>query len=722
MSLHSKVIYPLFLFLAFFWTPELWGSNATIPIEPTSPVPQMTRIYPKDEADSVGRYEKLELGINLPYEIDRKVQQFSRYNKGGLNPFDPKAISIKAEFTHESNQAANKSRFAFYYLDFKRDLKRNSYLLTHSLYDWRIRFSPSQIGNWEVKVSFFVEGKEVYEPLTYSFYCKASDHKGYVQRSYTGTEKDRYFTYSGNGKTFHPIGHSISLPAKQKAPLNNPSTHLEYQEAFKDIAQYGANFARIEMGRTSWLPNWDSYNNYNSRMHIMWEFDKLLDLFAELEMYFMTYRHHIEIWDGYRWDENPFKTALGMTNQDQYFSDSTALEWQKNASRYMFSRWGYSSNWMSYSYSEVDNWIQDYGPEKGNWNDPQSEDWDSVITVFRDWMQDEKDYYQKELGYEHILFTATFGNANHIDGNDDPIFEICDFTGTHQYGETKGTNFFTRYDTGQDIWEKHQKPYLFEELGYNGGENDRFLNVYCCNGIGFHNEIWSCSFMGSAGTGLNFWWDRGLHLNEYYKEYAPLAAFFEGEDPAKWAFTPQRWKDAVFFDRAHLENYALVSENKEFAMGWVHNASYYWRNMAEIDPCMKELIDSAKISDPCTYPDGWQHKGTPHKNEFLAEGYEDVFTKSGGARPIENEIGSWKNPKFKIDGLKTHFFRFVPGSKRHWYKVEFYSTKTAELVETQILATNVEGELKPFVPNLNHENPDYSYKVYYLGFQRKIPD
>ena len=76
--------------------------------------------------------------------------------------------------------------------------------------------------------------------------------------------------------------------------------------------------------------------------------------------------------------------------------------------------------------------------------------------------------------------------------------------------------------------------------------------------------------------------------------------------------------------------------------------------------------------------------------------------------------GIEKNPTFQISGLIHNF-----GFKKNYYKIEFYKTTGQDLALdpsfTQILTTNLSSSIYPHVPNLDKINPDYAYKVQYLG-------
>ena len=48
------------------------------------------------------------------------------------------------------------------------------------------------------------------------------------------------------------------------------------------------------------------------------------------------------------------------------------------------------------------------------------------------------------------------------------------------------------------------------------------IAMYCCTGIEYHNSIWSTALMGDFGTGMDWWWDGGVHDYGYYKDLKPL--------------------------------------------------------------------------------------------------------------------------------------------------------------------------------------------------------
>ena len=93
------------------------------------------------------------------------------------------------------------------------------------------------------------------------------------------------------------------------------------------------------------------------------------------------------------------------------------------------------------------------------------------------------------------------------------------------------------------------------------------------------------------------------------------------------------------------------------------------------------------------------------KTDYLSR--TDAYSKKG----VQNVA----NQNFEIKGLK----RSSSFGKKEWYKVTFISTITNEVVTEETLKTNVWGILKPKYPE--NDEPDFAYRVSYLGKSKKEP-
>ena len=112
-------------------------------------------------------------------------------------------------------------------------------------------------------------------------------------------------------------------------------------------------------------------------------------------------------------------------------------------------------------------------------------------------------------------------------------------------------------------------------------------------------------------------------------------------------------------------------------------------------------------------------KGAPSQIIYHKKSdHEDDYTNTGGAQEIKSSTNFLDNPTFELSELKSSF-----GSRKNWYKVEFYATngKKLEIIDqfTQVVSSTIFSKIKIHTPDLDKINPDYSYKVSYLGKYEK---
>ncbi len=653
-------------------------------------------LLPLNGRKEVGKHEKLEFGLKIMPELENKINQFLKTNNDGLNPYNPEDISIEFTFTSPSDKV--RKIYAFYYKDF--EVIRDNWLEQPTKFDWRLRFSPDELGEWSYSFQIITKEKTI-DGYGSKFECKLSKQKGKLQRTYNGNNSDRYFYLSESKEPIFLAGHNIAHSAYYQLTPSKANLHKTW---LTELAENKGNFFRLELGAQNGLPDWQDYKNYTPKMPQMWEFDHLVEHAQLLNLYFILFRHHTEVmegesWDVSKWDNNPYKTGFDLKTREEYFTREDVLKWQKNNLRYIFSRWGYSTSFAFYEYQEVDNWYQDLQKETG-YNDKKA------ITVLKDWYVKHKNYIKTELGYDDKLFINTYAGTPEweFDKNSDGMFANSDAIGFHKYGQNKDINYSERYDKAVDLFDAWNKPLLVEEMGVNASPTNNFLPVYKCSSVEFHNSIWATSFMGGAGTGLNWWWDRGIHDFEYYKDYNALVDFFGDEKLASEKYSPQKWHSKISINRALIENYALTNSDETRVIGWVHNASHYWRNLDS--PCFEELLKEGEFKVPYQLKDGHILGGDKEKTDYSQK--SDAYTKKDGVQNISNET-------FEIKGLKTS--RLF--GKNQWYKVVFYSTINNVKVIEQIHKTNMWGKLKPAYPE--QQDKDFAYKITYLGEGNKVP-
>lgn len=665
-----------------------------------------------------GKYQKYEIEVRLDANTQQSVNNFIfqiEYHK--INPFDPSNISLEAIFTSPTGKKVK--RFGFYYQPFKADRNFDKWKTDATNFPWRIRFAPDEIGEWKCEVYCLLNASEKSSSHFFSFDCTPSFHKGFLVIDSSDNKKtNRYLSYSETKEPFLSVSNNISSGGflSYKPSQNSRQLHgIEY------LIEAGGNFTRFDMQPQAALPDWPMIDNYSSKLDEMYAFDKIVELCENNNVYFIVFRHHVELmnsrtnpggsdWSGVSWFDNPYRKKLELQSKKDYFLDSVAKVWQKNSLRYVFSRWGYSPNFTFYGYSEVDNWYKDLLEEEEKVDTKFSEK--SALSLFTKWFVDQKKYILDSLN-KNMLFSNSYSVVPKLEKRKrfDGMFANSDIVSLHDYETIKDVNYKNRYNTLTKNRELFQKPVLLEEMGIS----DNKLKIYCCTGIEYHNSIWSTSMMGGIGTGMDWWWDRGVQDFGYHLDLKVLSDFFKNIPLNQLELTPQKWSDKKV-EKRKIENFALVSQNKDTVIGWVHNATFYWRNLVNDLPCLQELLDKGKLASKCIVGEGHDLNEEGLGDYNLAR-FEDGFTFTGGVQPIISDT-IVNNPIFKVKHLKKSF-----GMSKNWYEVTFYEVNAKRLIEakkvTQTISSNLNGNIKIHVPNMDKVNPDYAYKIEFIGKSRR---
>ena len=704
---------------------------------------RFSQLAPKNV--EVGMFTRWELGINIPQVYEDQISQFLNGRSGGINPYDPDHIDLRVKLL--SPDGTSVVRYAFYYTDFNMSLElnardpqqnKNEFVPVRTNHPWRFRFAPDQPGDWKFEFELILNGKSVLRQEGTTFLCVASQHKGTLVID----KGDRYLRYSNSNEPFFAIGENISSGG---ACTYLPSQFQRQANAVQELIDAGGNFTRFELGAQAALPDWPVHDNYHGKQDEMFAFDKIVDLCEQNGVYFILFRHHVEAWEGadwmdIRWENNPYRKAFNIPILG-YFTNEQVKKAQEKTLRYIYSRWGYSANMSFYGYSEVDNWYSKLQRdiEKGAQPVRYTREYKAkrqpepyAGSVLKKWIEEQQEFIRAELKKD-ALFCHTYASVGILEDHiSTSFFSISDVIGLHIYGENKNINYSKRAIIPEEYRKKYNKPVFIEEMGIAN------IGLYCCTGIEFHNSIWSTAMMGGFAVGMDWWWDRGVHDFGYYRDFKHLQLFFENEKLKEGSYEPQRWSDTgKSSKKRQLESYALVSQNGDRALGWVHNATFYWRNLSD-NTCISNLIVGKYVENPPCHvaPDPYGFNPQDRKYDCIPRTYHDMYnaevenlrdfgkkeftdhyTERGGARAIGgNELS--KNPTFAIEGLKKSG---LGKKKKEWYKIEFFGTTgnfdptVAISAYTQELTTNGTGKLKVHIPLLDANQADLGYKVAYLG-------
>jgi len=232
-------------------------------------------LEPDPNIKSIQKYEKLELGIIMPKEVDNLVKNYlakhdsypAKYQ--GINPFNPDDISVEANFYPPNNSKTEPILvYGFYLQKYKGIETKYNYDYWQEVetpHHWRIRFSPGITGSWKYKVNVVYKNKTL-ESKEYSFMCNDSDNKGYL-----GVQKKngRFLEFKDNGETFFAIGMNIAFPRYPKGCLgSDPVKMIEHRDFIAKLGESDANFARLVLGPKTYNFEWEELGNYDAPFYL----------------------------------------------------------------------------------------------------------------------------------------------------------------------------------------------------------------------------------------------------------------------------------------------------------------------------------------------------------------------------------------------------------------------------------------------------------------------
>jgi hypothetical protein len=323
------------------------------------------------QTEKVAKYSKFELGFALPTNLKKAIDDYlysPRFNRSGINPFVSWDLDVTATFSHRTTGEVH-TVDGFYYREMKRDVKGNTWTDENTPYPMRIRFAPSQIGNWTVKVEVKVKGEKKYESNTLTFTTIDSDKKGYVEVH----ENGRYL--KRDGKVIVPTGNNIPFPyvnnnllySKKKHETLNIDAWVEYRELVKRYALEGGEYFRFFLTPAATDIEFEEIGYYYDRQNFAWEVDQMIELCEQedvlIDFNMMLHTIVMQLGDYYQYkfdytdnwpDEKawPYKDVnypsgysrlLNSKMPSDMFLEAESMRYLKERTRYIIARWGYST-------------------------------------------------------------------------------------------------------------------------------------------------------------------------------------------------------------------------------------------------------------------------------------------------------------------------------------------------------------------------------------------
>ncbi|CAI6084088.1 fibronectin type III domain-containing protein [Cohnella sp. JJ-181] len=426
-------------------------------------------------------YEKFEMTFDLS----------ASYN----NPFDPDEVDARAYVTTPGGQTEVVP--AFY-----RSLSSPK---------WAIRYTPRAAGTHQVTLKV-TDANGTGQSSSYSFNAGASSQS----RGFMGVTGNR-ITDSG-GKQLTLLGTNYAWGEVSEI-LNAMPTYKANQMNLMRVwlSCWWANYA-LEWGpgtttQAGITMTYEGIGRYN--MDNAARFDTLMETAEANDIYIMLTMNSFGDFY-YDWEYNAYNTANGgpsywSDNNTDFWTNPTAIDYQKQLLRYIFARWGYSTSLGMLEYwNESDNHVNTYEHKPF---------WHQAI-----------DTYWKSLDFYNHPTTTSFAWMDHLEFNQtswEPLTTL-DIVNMH---------FYHSANDAVDVWEDNIKRSLadFGNRPTFIGETGLDVNVPKSAPITnrfVHDGIWAPMFRaGAAGANLTWVVDQhptksGFDLPAEYKAYYNVFAGF----------------------------------------------------------------------------------------------------------------------------------------------------------------------------------------------------
>lgn len=464
-----------------------------------------TRTPASERLSSVGRFERFEATFTVPGNY--------------TNPYDPTQVDVRVTFVAPRGGSVEIPAF---YLEQYRDICQGN-CEAESLEavgngEWRVRFSPDEIGTWRYTVNATIGGEsDVIQ--NGRFEVERSDAPGFIQVG----ENGHYFAFE-DGTPYFPVGENLGW---SWAAGGGIYTYLRWLDSLEAA---GANYARINIDvpwfiGLEWALPPGQYGGEGQQA--AWRFDQILEAAEERGIYLQV----VLIWNqAFReftgipvtvpssparantssdFDNHPYNVRLGgnLQGPGDIFFNVNAQNWLKQRLRYIAARWGYSSHIFA-------------------WEIVDSFDRMAAFTAERDnvWLTQMIEALQAADPNDHLITVGTHSYQPVIEAN-----PLLDFSQTQFYqarpieqtvDQVRGTLAVL-----SETLARIERPVLLTEFSLNPWFEPTADDP---TGIHIRNTLWATIFTGAAGSAMPWWWDTYIDPQNLYALYTPIALFTEG--------------------------------------------------------------------------------------------------------------------------------------------------------------------------------------------------
>jgi hypothetical protein len=446
-----------------------------------------------------------------------------------VDPYDPGEMDLKAVFTSPRGRTLEMPGFLYSGTVSGVEPVRDAL--------WKIRFTPTEPGEWNYRVIARNRGQSV-QSENLSFRAEAGQDDGFIR---VDPQYPQYFSFD-SGRFYYPIGQNVAwLPFQ------------DYDRYFARMASHGENWARIWMTNWSFGIEWKPMGQFQGLgAYNLERAQKLDELFDKADFYGLYLQLVFDFHGAYsskvnpEWSNNPYNVVNGgfLASPEEFFTNTKAKDIYKKRLRYIIARWGANPHVMAWEFFNEVSFTDHFNERNVN-----------------AWHQEMASYVKALDPYQHLTTTSYGGEAL----GDAYQLPVIDFAQYHIYAQ----NFVKQLPRINTKLSQYKKPYFIGEFGSdaaNGGDDQDK------SGIFLHAGLWSQFMQPAGGNAMPWWWDSHIEANNLYYQFAALARFAEGVDRRLYAWTPFAQKLRMNVGDQAYDFELIGLQSPEFSMFWLCDA------------------------------------------------------------------------------------------------------------------------------------------------------
>lgn len=424
---------------------------------------------PKGASAAATAFTNIAMNTSAPAMYDKFEMTFD-LSTTYANPFNPDEADVRAYVTTPSGQTEVVP--AFY--------------LSNTSPKWAVRYSPRQTGVHSIYLKV-TDGNGTGQSPTYTFTAGGPGNN----RGFMGVSGSRFVDSFGKQLTLIGTNYAWGAPSEILAAMPQYSAaKMNLMRVWYSVwwGNYAPEWGPVVTTQNGITMSYDGIGKY--QLENQARMDTLMDTAAANGIYIMlTLNSFGDFY--YDWPQNAYNAANGgpatwSDNNTTFWTNATAIDYQKKLLRYIFARWGYSRALGMVEYwNESDNHVDTDAATRAAWHSAVDSYWKSL------------DFYDRPT-------TTSFAWKDHHEFNQTSWENLTTLDATNFHLYDGSANIIDKWET--ELKHFHDdfggRPAFVGEYGISGGSedpNDASVQRYV------HDGLWAPIFRAGAAGGNLFW-------------------------------------------------------------------------------------------------------------------------------------------------------------------------------------------------------------------------